>query len=181
MCVIAASGGPAAASPSRVGLMTDVGVPDGATLSLVVRPIAPLRVHVGASHNLVGPGVRAGLTLAPIPWWCSPTLSASAGYFPERDANGVARMISGDPTYSSPLLERFGYAYVEAHAGFAFGRRHATLYVEGGLARVVGNVRNLAELATGDADAMASVSYIEDPNVTVTTVSARIGLVIYIP
>jgi hypothetical protein len=179
--ILAASAGSAGASPElpRVGLMTDVGVPDGATLSLVYRPVAPLRVSLGASHNLVGPGVRAGLTFAPVPWWISPTLSVSAGHFAERDANAVARMVTGDASFSSPSLERFGYDYAEAHLGLAFGRRHATFYVDGGVSRVVGNVRNLAEVASGDA--MSSVSYTEDPAMRVTTVSARIGLVVYLP
>jgi hypothetical protein len=177
----ATTAGSALASPRlpRIGLMTDVGVPDGATLSLVYRPVAPLRVSLGASHNLVGPGVRAGITFAPVPWWISPTLSVSAGHFAERDANGVARMVTGDPTYSSPSLERFGYDYAEAHVGLALGRRHATFYVDGGVSRIAGNVHDLAAAASGDA--MASVSYTEDPRVTVTTLSARVGLVVYIP
>jgi hypothetical protein len=163
----------------RIGVMTDVGVPDGATLSLVFRPVAPLRVSVGASHNLVGPGVRAGITFAPVPWWISPTLSVSAGHFAERDANPVARMVTGDATYSSPALERFGYDYADAHVGLAFGRRRATFYIDGGVTRIVGKVRDLA--ADADGDAMASVSYTEDPAVTITTVSARVGVVVYLP
>ncbi len=163
----------------RIGVMTDVGVPDGATLSLVFRPVAPVRVSVGASHNLVGPGVRAGITIAPIPAFVSPTLSLSAGHFAERDANPVARMVTGDPTYSSPSLERFGYDFADAHVGLSFGRRRASFYIDGGVTRIVGNVHDLA--APSGADAMASISYTEDPTVTITTLSARIGLVVYIP
>lgn len=179
---VLAVGGAAHASPKvpSVGVMTDVGVPDGATVSLVYRPVSPVRVSLGASHNLVGPGVRAGITLVPVRAWVSPTLSLSAGHFAERDANPVARMVTGDSTYSSPALERFGYDYADAHVGLAFGRRHATFYVDGGVSRVVGNVRNLAAI-TEPTDDMASVSYTEDPAVTINTLSARVGLVIYIP
>jgi hypothetical protein len=183
MGALLASGAAAAhASPKvpSVGLMTDVGVPDGATLSLVYRPVSPVRVSLGASHNLVGPGVRAGVTFVPVAAWISPTLSLSAGHFAERDANAVARMVTGDDTYSSPALERFGYDYADAHVGLAFGRRHATFYIDGGVSRVVGNVRNLAAI-TEPTDDMASVSYTQDPAVTINTLSARVGLVIYIP
>lgn len=170
--------GDAAASPgmARVGVMTDVGVPDGATMSLVYRPVAPVRVSVGASHNLVGPGVRAGITLVPVSAWVSPTLSLSAGHFAERDANPVARMVTGDPTYSSKSLEQFGYDYAEAHVGLAFGRRSATFYIDGGVSRVVGKIRNL-----GEDTEMASVTYTEDPTFTLTTLSARVGFIVYIP
>jgi hypothetical protein len=182
--LLGASAAHASPRMPAIGVMTDVGVPDGATVSLVYRPVAPLRVSVGASHNLVGPGVRAGITLAPVPFWVSPTWSLSVGHFAERDANPVARMVTGDATYSSPALEQFGYNYAEAHVGLAFGRRRASFYLDGGVARVVGNVRNLAALGAGsepDEDDLTSVSYTEDPSVTVTTLSARVGLVIYIP
>jgi hypothetical protein len=164
------------ASASPFGVMTDVGVPDGATISVVYRPISPVRVSIGASHNYVGPGVRAGITLTPIPWWLSPTLSVSAGHFAERDANPLARMIIGDDSFSSEPLEQVGYDYADAHLGLAFGRRRATFYIDGGVSRIVGNVRNLG--AEGE---MVSVTYTEDPTITLATLSARVGFIIYIP
>jgi hypothetical protein len=68
---LAAGAAPAAAGPDsagtlsaalatdrpRIGAMADVGVPDGATVSIVYRPI---RAHAGISHNLISLGERAG-------------------------------------------------------------------------------------------------------------------------
>src|SRR6185436_7926376 len=43
----------------RFGVMADAGAPDGATASLVLRPIRMVRLHVGGSYNMISPGVRA--------------------------------------------------------------------------------------------------------------------------
>ncbi|MGH9887276.1 MAG: hypothetical protein ACREBE_17240, partial [bacterium] len=54
-----------AAAPAAVpwiGAMADVGLPDGATASIVVRPIRSLRAHAGVSHNMISLGERVGLT-----------------------------------------------------------------------------------------------------------------------
>src|SRR3954465_15242351 len=72
-----------------VGLMTDVGLPDGGTASLVVRPIRALRVEAGVAHDVVGPGVRGGVTWIPLSSWATPVLSVGYGRFFERDANPI--------------------------------------------------------------------------------------------
>ena len=37
------------------------------------------RVSAGTAHNLIGPGVRGGLTLIPLSTWATPTLSITVG------------------------------------------------------------------------------------------------------
>lgn len=170
--------GLAAADPA-IGVMADVGVPDGGTASLVYRPIAPVRLSAGVSHNLVGPGVRGGITLIPLSSWITPTLSASYGRFVERDANPTARRVSGDPMLSSPALERVGYDYADAHLGLELGRQRVTFFLHAGVTRISGQVRNLGQLG-GDEPSDVTVTFTQDPAVTVTTVSARLGLILYL-
>src|ERR1043165_7845943 len=94
LCATSASGD----TLPRFGMMTDVGVPDGATASIVVRPLRPLRLNVGVAHNLVAPGVRGGITYIPFGTWFAPTLAVDYGHFAEGNANPAIQMISGDPT-----------------------------------------------------------------------------------
>jgi hypothetical protein len=173
----AAAPAPAAASPPRLGIMADAGVPDGATASVVVRPYGFVRLHGGVSYNGISNGVRGGITLLPLPFWFTPTLSVDYGRYFEGDANPLVRRITGDGEFNSEVLERIGYDYVNAHAGLAFGRRWVTFYLQGGATRVVSEVHNL-NTATGD---MSPVTFTQDPRVKLTSVSARLGLVVYLP
>lgn len=170
-------------APPRLGLMLDAGVPDGGNVSLVYRPISRVRLNAGVSHNLVGPGVRGGITLAPFTTWFTPTVSGTYGRFFERDANPAARMMLNDPALSSPALERFGYDYADAHLGLEFGRRRLTFFIHGGVTRVWGSVHNLDDAGETDgaqADDGMTVTFTEDPTFTLTTLSARLGLVYYL-
>ena len=163
----------AAAEPTRlVGVMADVGVPDGATGSIVVRPINAVRLSAGACYNGVSTGGRVGVTLAPVRAWISPTLSLDYGRYPEGNANPLARRISGDQTFESQLLERVGYDYANAHVGFVLGRKRASFYLQGGMSRTSGTLH--------PGDTMSSVTFTEDPRLVVWSVSARLGFVVYI-
>src|ERR1700683_1266382 len=62
-----------------IGVMTDIGGPDGAPASLGVRPIRPLRLELGVADNGVGPGVRGGATWIPLHSWATPTVGVSYG------------------------------------------------------------------------------------------------------
>src|SRR5262245_49154807 len=101
----------------RFGMMTDVGVPDGATASIVVRPIRALRMNVGVGHNLVSRSIRGGVTYIPFGTWIAPTLAVDYGHFPEGNANPAIQRITGDPMFDDKQLERVGYDYLDAHAG----------------------------------------------------------------
>lgn len=178
----AAWGSPAAADNlPKLGVMADVGVPDGGTAALVVRPVSLVRVSAGASYNTVSPGVRGTVTLIPLSTWITPTVSASYGRYFERDATGTARTVSGDAMLSSPALERVGYDYADAHVGLELGQRHATFFIHAGFTRVAGHVRNLDEATASDEPSSVSVSFTKDPSFTVTSLSARVGLIFYIP
>lgn len=163
LLVIVASAGVATAD-TKLGVMADAGVPDGATASIVYRPVSVLRLHGGVGHNAISTGVRVGATLAPLRSWFSPTLSVDYGRYPEGDANPLAQRLMGDPEFSATALERVGYEFANAHAGFAFGRKRASFYLQAGISRVRG------ELHDDTTEA----------NLVLWTASARVGFVLYI-
>jgi len=182
---------PAAASPETsvqasapavpwIGAMADVGLPDGATASIVVRPIRSLRAHAGVSHNMISLGERVGLTWVPLSWWASPTLSVEYGHYAEGNANPLVRTVMGDQTFQSAVLERVGYDYLNGHVGLEFGRKWFTFYIHAGMSRITGTVHNIdAETMTGN-EGTTTVTFSKDPSLTLWAPSARIGFVVYL-
>jgi len=170
----------AASSVPRIGTMADFGVPDGATASIVYRPIRAVRAHLGLSHNLISLGERAGVTVVPFSWWASPTLSLEYGHYAEGNANPIARAASGDATFSSAVLDRVGYNYSNAHVGLELGRRWFTFYLHAGVSRITGSVHNLSSETMSASAGTTSVTFSSDPSVRIWTVSARIGFVVYL-
>lgn len=171
-----------ASADPLVGVSTDVGVPDGATASIVVRPLPFLRAHGGAGYNGISTGYRAGATLA-LPFWITPTASVSYGRFPEGDANPLARRITGDPSMHNAMLERVGYQFADGYLGLQFGHRRVSFQIEAGYSRIEGKIRNLDAMTSGGdmpADSQTSVSINQDPNVVVWSLSARVGLTVYV-
>jgi hypothetical protein len=163
----------------RYGISLDLGVPDGATAALALRPIPVLRVDAGVSYNGVSTGERVGVTYAPLAahHWITPTLSIDAGHYAEGDANPLVRLVTGNPAFSSPALDRVGYDYASAQAGVELGRERATFYLRAGVTRVTGSVHNLgAAFSSGD---MPPVTFGSDPSLTLTALSARIGFITY--
>ena len=171
----------AAAADPMFGVATDVGVPDGAMASLVVRPTGLVRAHVGMGYNMISPGYRAGITLTPLPFWLSPIASLSYGRYQEGDANPLARMVSGDDTYTNAQLEKVGYTFADGYLGHQFGRERVAFTMEAGYSRIEGKVRNLDQMSSDDSgDSNTSITITQDPNVVVWSVSARIGLTVYV-
>lgn len=164
----------------RIGAGLDVGLPDGATVSIVYRPIRSIRAHVGLSHNAISLGQRAGITLSPFSWWATPTLSFEYGRFAEGNANPIARQISGDSGFNSTTLDRVGYSYENARLGLEFGRKWFTFYIHAGVSHISGTVHNLSSAMMGSDPGMTSVSFSKDPSVHVWTASARLGFVVYL-
>ena len=162
-----------------VGTMVDVGVPDGASVSIVYRPFRAIRAHAGLSHNLISLGQRVGVTLTP-GWWASPTLSLEYGHFAEGNANPLVRAASGDETFSSAVLERIGYNYGNARLGLELGRKWFTFYLHAGMSRITARVHNLSAETMSETSGTTTVSFSRDPNVRLWTASASLGFVIYL-
>ena len=173
------------ADVSKLGVMADVGVPDGATASVVFRPFSMLSVHGGLGYNLIAPGVRAGVSFRPIPWLISPSLSVEAGRFFRGDANKTAEMFGAgsDDDEGSPILKDVGYDFANFHLGVELGHERVSFYLHAGFSGIRGDVRNLQEQLDSDSDMAEddgpTVEIRKDPVVNLWIPSARTGLIFF--
>jgi hypothetical protein len=159
-----------------VGLMADVGLPDGAIGSLVVRPWQWLRFYGGGGTNSVSRGFRGGLSL--LPFGAGPSLTVEYGHYGEGNANGVVKRVMNQWN-GSPLLDRVGYDYANAHVGLDFGGKRVIFFVHGGISRVWAEVHNL-NAALGDSNSGTVIRVGQDPKVQVTGSSLKVGLIVFL-
>src|SRR5262252_4826295 len=164
------------------GVMMDAGVPDGANASLVFRPLSWLRAHGGGGTNMVSKGVRIGATL--LPFGSGPSATLEAGHYFDGDANGLAQRFAGS-TFSSPLLQRLGYDYVNAHLGLDLGSGRVVFYIHGGMSYIRATIHNFGSVVAGaatenGANGSTEVSVKADPIVKAWVPSAKLGLIVYL-
>jgi hypothetical protein len=126
---------------SIFGLQFDAGAPDGAQASLVIRPWSWIRAHAGAGHNLIGPGVRGGLTLIPFDTTVRPIFSFELGRFFEGDVPAIGEMKD----------MRVRYDYGSARGGLEADWGGGAFFIEAGVTKV------LAHLSMPDVSVNAEV------------------------
>ncbi|MBN1204167.1 MAG: hypothetical protein JXB05_04500 [Myxococcaceae bacterium] len=103
------------------GLLLDAGIPGGPGLSAAFRPSRAVRLHIGATHNGVRLGARAGITLLPKRGWYTPSVSFELGHTLSGDADKLARRMADSSQPPLHSMERVGYSYASTHLGFEFG------------------------------------------------------------
>ncbi len=157
-----------------VGLMADAGLPDGAIASLVVRPWQWLRVYAGGGTNSVSKGWRGGLSL--VPFGAGPSFSLEYGHYNDGNANGLVRHLVSGQFAGSPLLDRVGYDYVNAHLGLDFGGKHVIFFVHGGISMVWAQLHNLNDVLASSNSA-TTVQVNQDPKVKAVGSSIKVGLI----
>ena len=163
------------------GVMADVGVPDGLIGSLVVRPWKWLRFCAGGGANGISYGWRTGITLLPLGQ--GPSASLEYGGYLEGDANGMAKTLGFG---SSPVLQKVGYQYTNAHLGLDFGSRRFVFFLHGGVSVLWGQIHNLNAVIPAPTASDASVTGTtqlvvpQDPNARVVTPSVKLGFVVYV-
>jgi hypothetical protein len=119
------------------GLLLDAGVPGGAGLMGAFRPSRRVRLHVGATHNGLRLGGRAGLTLLPREGRYTPSASFEVGHTFMGDMNKLARRMADTTLPPTPSMERVGYSYASTHLGFEFGEpQRIMFFVRGGVSLV---------------------------------------------
>jgi hypothetical protein len=171
-------------APAVLGLMTDVGLPDGANLALVVRPAEWIRLHAGGGTNTVSVGYRGGFAV--LPFGAGPSLSMEVGYFREGDANGIVRQMLGAEGWLTPLLQKLGYLYVNAQLGLDFGKGPVQFFVHGGVSYLRARLHNANSILErrGQMSPVREdrimVSLLEDPIVRLWSPSVKVGLVVYL-
>ncbi len=173
-----------ASAERRVGVMLDVGLPDGISGSVVFRPRDNVRLHAGASYNLISPGVRVGATLR-AERFITPSLAVEVGHYLSGNANLVIGRLNGDPNLDEPLLRDISYDYANAQLGLELGTSRFTFVVHGGLSWVRMTVHDLQESIDSHMDGeqsmvgAPSVEIRSDPKLRVIAPSARVGMVVY--
>jgi len=174
----------APARPRRLplfGVMVDVGVPDGLVGSLTIRPRKWVRVAGGGGSNGISSGWRAGITL--LPFGAGPSASFEYGGYQDGDANALAKTFGFG---SSPVLQRVGYQYMNAHLGLDFGTRRFVFFIHGGVTMLRGQIHNLDALIpsppASDASATGTteVTVRRDPNAKAVGPSLKLGLIVYV-
>ncbi|WP_224367765.1 hypothetical protein [Hyalangium versicolor] len=161
------------------GLLLDAGIPEGAGLSAAFRPSRAVRLHLGATHNGIRLGGRAGITLLPMRGWYTPSFTFEVGHTLSGNSDKVARRMAD--TSQPPLfaMERVGYSYASTHLGFEVGAPgNFTVFLRAGVSWVeldVPNVEDLAEpfiASLGETGAKGGRFFYMMP-------SAKFGLIVY--
>lgn len=183
--VVRASAAPA--EPRRLptfGVGADVGLPDGANASLVIRPVSFARFQLALGSNGIGRGYRIGAAL--LPMRDGPALVAEYGHYQDGDANAMAARLGVGDAQVRPLLERVGYDYANLHLALNFGYRRVVFFVQGGLSVVRGHIHNVAPFvhqqttATATGSGSTEVVVQQDPAVRATGLAGKLGLIFYV-
>jgi hypothetical protein len=162
------------------GLGADVGLPDGANVSLVVRPRSWARFQAAVGSNGISRGYRAGISLVPLGH--GPGLAAECGHYESGNANQVAVKLMGSDFQPNPLLERVSYDYLNLHLALNFGYEYVTFFVQAGLSMVRGRLHNTSsyQLQANTLPGNTSVTVREDPVFQATGVAGKLGLLFYV-
>ncbi len=152
----------------RLGVLFDVGFPDGFNIALTLRPLYWLRIHAGGSHNLVGFGVRGGASIVPLRGWISPSLVVEGGHFFEAGVDGI---LSG--LVDAVDGDEFSYSYGNIHLGLEMGTRQWSFFIHGGF--------SIIDINAKLSDTRFSNLRLEDGvHGTVLTPSVKLGFVVYV-
>jgi hypothetical protein len=164
-----------------LGVMVDAGVPDGLIGSLTIRPQKWVRVSGGGGTNGISRGWRAGISL--LPFGTGPSASFEYGRYQDGNANTLAQKIG---LGSSPLLERIGYEYMNAHLGLDSGSRRFVVFLHGGVTMLRGQLHNLnaaipaSTIGSPGVTGTTQVVVPQDPNARAVGPSVKLGLIVYI-
>lgn len=173
---------PSAAPPPVLGVSGDVGTPDGLIAALVLRPAAPLRLHVGGGTNSATGGFRGGLSI--LPFGAGPSLSLEGGHYSAADTNGLVRGFVGAFGKAATLFNRMSYTYFNAHLGLDFGSRYVTFYLHGGVSYVLAHLYNVNQALDDmikDPEARTRVTLDADPTIRALIPSIKAGLILFLP
>jgi len=161
------------------GLLLDAGIPDGAGLSAAFRPTKAVRLHLGATHNGLRLGGRAGITLLPKPGGYTPSVTFEVGHALAGDVARLARRMADTTLPPLQSMERVGYSYASTHLGFEFGDPSGFMFfVRAGVSWVELEVPNVEALGDpfighlGESGAQGGRFLYMMP-------SAKLGLILY--
>ncbi len=164
---------------SVLGLALDAGLPSGAGVSLLVRPLPWLRLQAGPGTNGAGFGLRGGVTFLPLRSFLTPTLTVEAGHFFEADVSAAAETFGQLPDFGDEMLSTVSYDYASAMLGLEVGSQEGFFgFVRAGAAYVDARFGSYA-IEGDDAGAVRSVTG-EGPSIGTLAPSAVLGVGFYL-
>lgn len=172
--------GPPPSDPfPRFGLSAAAGLPDGAVLSGLYRPLDWLRLSAGGSWNYFGWGLQGGAGVAPLHWPIDPTFNLEYGHYFDSDLSRFTSASAGVPAELQPLLRHVGYDYVSAQVGVEIGSsRRMAFFARAGLSLLWTTIHGTAETQRTSGGQNITVR-ITDPSVRATFPSLKLGVLYY--
>lgn len=167
--------------PSRhyVGIGTDVGMPDGLTLGLVLMPADWLRISAAlgttsfSEPELVGL-YRGSLSFVPLGW--GPSFSFDAGHRNVAPTTWILRTFFSVPSWVNPYVQELGYTFFNAHIGFDYTVWGFTLYLHGGGTYLLGTIHAPKSVVV-DSKTNTSINIAQDGEFSAFTLSAKAGII----
>jgi hypothetical protein len=164
--------------PPILGLTLDGGFPDGLALSALYRPVRPLRLDAGLTYNMIGFGLRGGVTFVPFRSAIAPVLRGELGHTFNGDATGLVGHFTTLTPAEQILLRSVSYDYASVQLGLEIGASdRLVFFARGGLAWFWTTVQNFQAAAQSPVN--SGVSAASDPNVHGTVPTATLGLLFY--
>jgi hypothetical protein len=166
------------ASRRRIfGLSTDVGLPDGANLGLVILPANWIRLSIAGGSNSATLGGRLGLALVPLGW--GPSLSFEIGRFGVGNTNPLIRSSFKVPSWVDPYVQQVGYSYFNSQLGLDFRLGNFFIYVHGGYSNIRAVIRSPSPVETRSSSGtvLYRVRLGEDGRVKIHTWSGKVALI----
>ena len=157
-----------------LGVSSDVGMPDGLNLGLVLAPADWMRLGASIGTNSASLDYRGGLSIVPVGW--GPSFTLEAGHCNTAATTSVIRAFFTVPSWVRSYVQQLGYTYVNAHLGFDYRIGGLILFVHGGYTYLTGTIRSPAAVVV-DSQTNTSIKIAQDGSVTAYTLSAKAGLI----
>jgi hypothetical protein len=165
---------PAKSVPRYFGLSSDIGLPDGLVLGLVLAPVDWMRLGAAMGTNSASFGYRGGLSLVPMGW--GPSFSLEVGHCNTAPTTSAIRTFFTVPSWVRPYVQQLGYTYINAHVGVDYRIGGLTLFVHGGYTYLMGTVRS-PQAVVVDSKTNTTLKIVQDGSVSAYTLSAKAGLI----
>lgn len=162
----------ATAGDQRLGVMADVGVPDGAVASLAYLAHPLIMAHAGVGHNANGFGLRAGAQITAFESRVVPYLAIEGGHYFRSATPEWLKESAKDAGLDDKSLERLGYQFVNAHLGLRFGT-NVSFYAQAGLSFIHATANVIKPKPT----IVPPVDLYRETTVNVWALSGQAGLV----
>jgi hypothetical protein len=156
------------------GVASDLGMPDGLNLGLVLSPADWMRLGASIGTNSASFNYRGGLSLVPMGW--GPSLSLEVGHCDTAPTTSTVRTFFSVPSWVQPYVQQLGYTYINAHLGFDYRWGALTFFVHGGYTYLIGTIRSPDPVVV-DSKTNTSIKISQDGSVTAYTLSAKAGVV----